>query len=259
MLCSSVLLVCSLVTMATMGRSQLQAVEVLYHSAVNFTCSEPPGPPPSGGDQVRRMWILPSDDLVEAGTRHERVEVQENGTVLHVLNVEDEDFGWYYCLVRVTSAAGAEERYSVSRHGLNVQGPYWGDLYQLRYKGMLSTGLIAGAICFVAMGAVCFFYDRQETRLDKPTRRGIAPEAVTEDTDKRGTSTQGPVTQHDNPAFENDSATERPPETMTRPTAITNAEESSSQKGPAPLSPHQHELRDMAAADTGVSGGDTRL
>lgn len=66
---------------------------------------------------------------------HSRVAVLEGGRVLHVRKVDDVDFGVYYCLIYIHTV----DRYLTVQHGINVNGPYWGDLF-LKYRTNLITG-----------------------------------------------------------------------------------------------------------------------
>nr|KAG5706272.1 hypothetical protein BaRGS_026054 [Batillaria attramentaria] len=128
-------------------------VDALYDSSVNFTCD------PAGLNmttlepgQVTRIWLLPTAEVLTAGTTgHARVDVLNDGRVLHVRSVNDEDFGVYYCVVRVFTG-----EYLAVRHGINVNGAYWGDLFKQYYDNLI-TGLVAAAVCFVAEGNAANF------------------------------------------------------------------------------------------------------
>ena len=62
--------------------------------------------------------------------------VSNNGQVINITRVDDPDFGYYTCVVHDKNT----ERDYVHRYGLNVNGAYFGDLFELRYKKMLITG-----------------------------------------------------------------------------------------------------------------------
>ncbi|KAK7496505.1 hypothetical protein BaRGS_00012157, partial [Batillaria attramentaria] len=127
-----------LVVVATLPGSQGRMVDALYDSSVNFTCD------PAGLNmttlepgQVTRIWLLPTAEVLTAGTTgHARVDVLNDGRVLHVRSVNDEDFGVYYCVVRVFTG-----EYLAVRHGINVNGAYWGDLFKQYYDNLI-TGRI---------------------------------------------------------------------------------------------------------------------
>ncbi|KAL8598729.1 hypothetical protein ACOMHN_033293 [Nucella lapillus] len=263
----SVLLAWLLVTMATMQTGQghigVHKNEVMYHASINFTCNHPLGHdldlsvfPPS---QLRRVWILPNNDLIDTKTttgQHEHVDILDNGAMLHVKNVEDEDFGWYHCVTYNTP----EDTYLLQKYGLNVDGPYWGDLYEHKYKAMVTTGLVASAICLVSMSLLCFLYGRQQARLDN-----LAEEEkrlrVTEDDDKnlnqhREASTPyKSMTQYDNPAYVPDTkSSESAQKATTQHTTVSYEKEASgSNKGPAPGPPMQQELQNVLGADGAVA------
>lgn len=173
-------------------------VQALYHESVNFTC-EPSQPNSTVHERV--IWILPTGEILAAGmTGHPRVDVLQGGFMVQVRDVDDADFGTYNCLVVFT-----EGRYLLSRHGLNLGGPYYGDLFALRYRNMLITGAVAAAVCFVTMGSFCFLYNRQQARLDAQAEQDRATrdalEALALQMEETDSPQQKGATQYSNSAF----------------------------------------------------------
>lgn len=261
----TILLAWTLVAMATMptgqGHKGVHTVEVMYHSSVNFTCNSPLGHDldlsvftPS---QLRRVWILPNSHLIDSRTasgHDEHVAILDNGALLHVKNVEDEDFGWYHCVIHMV----AGDSYLLQKYGLNVNGPYWGDLYEHKYKSMLTTGLVAGAICFVCMGLLCFLYGRQQARLDKLAEEEKAAR-MEEDGNEEGRPK--PMPEYVNPAFTEDTENaDSPQKPVTQHTKvkIVVEEDGSGKEGPAPSPPaEQQELQNVVADGADANGGNT--
>lgn len=239
---AAVVLVCVLATTPSTCRAGI--TEALYHSSVNFSCNSVPGSDVDlsrySSAEVERLWILPNDDLIVPGTTngHERVQVLEGGAVLQVLEVEDEDFGWYYCLIHVVPL----DSFLLRKSGLNVHGPYWGDLYDLKYKGMVTTGLVAGAVCFVVTGVLCFLYGRQQSRLEKQAEeeRDRDPEMAK--------ATGG----HINPAFQGQDSPDAA-------VPINDGDTPAGKKGPAPGPPAMQQGSPTAGTAASSADGDTRL
>ena len=73
------------------------------------------------------------------------MEVLQDGELLRVREVHEEDFGVYYCLVHVYS----QNLYITVRHGLNVDGAYYGDLSK-KYRAMATTGVCV-CVCVLSL------------------------------------------------------------------------------------------------------------
>ncbi|KAK7089680.1 hypothetical protein V1264_024364 [Littorina saxatilis] len=251
-----------LVVLATTGVTQGHSVQVLYHSSVNFSChpnfadlNETSAESPA----LYRLWILPNKDVLEPNTTgRSDVEVLNNGAMLRVKDVSDEDFGLYDCLIEVNRP---NRRFTLQRHGINVNGAYFGDLMALKYRGMIITGLIAGAVCFVTMGLFCFMYNKYQARADNQAEEEKAEtmDNLTKHAASQKQTTKKPMTEYTNVAYVTDgeeekdkpSPTQKP---MTQHAETADAEDVRGKKEQAPQPPssatqQQQELRNFAAAD----------
>ncbi|ESP02195.1 hypothetical protein LOTGIDRAFT_230581 [Lottia gigantea] len=129
--------------------------KVEYDTPFNITCTYGKMGMMSSATKTMR-WILPNGDMVAGmSSQHERVELHMDGTLLRLKHVDDQDFGNYFCLIYDQKIG----EYSVVKKGINVDGPYWGDLTG-KYRDGIIIGSIAAAIVFVLMIGICYLFER---------------------------------------------------------------------------------------------------
>ncbi|KAK6172864.1 hypothetical protein SNE40_016437 [Patella caerulea] len=140
--------------------------QVMYDTSVNLTCSEHQEDEQRPGSTKNLQWILPNGDLVDKKTtNHNRVMYLQDGLLLHVKKVDDSDFGVYFCLIYTAS----ENKYMVVKKGINVDGPYWGDLMG-KYRQGLIIGSVAAAIVFVLMLGICYMFERHPVLVGRDSK-----------------------------------------------------------------------------------------
>lgn len=105
-----------------------------------------------------RQWIFPSgktyvDDNTAPICRREKCwEMDSSGFNVTIKRINDEDFGVYYCVIVMKNNS-----IYIIRKGLNVDGPYYGDLLA-KYTENAKIGGIAAAVLFVLLGGSCFLW-----------------------------------------------------------------------------------------------------
>lgn len=107
----------------------------------------------------KRYWIFPNGKTYENDSNAPMCRKQKcwtmdsSGFNVTIKRINDEDFGVYYCV-------NVFDRKSilVERRGLNVDGPYFGDLLQ-QYKKNAMVGGIAAAVLFVVLACSCFLWN----------------------------------------------------------------------------------------------------
>lgn len=95
----------------------------------------------------RRYWLIPAGVLLNKSSTDKHVQVDFNFT-LTINEINDSDFGKYYCLL-------TRSDYSVDtiEHGINVDGPYYGNLPEIYSKRAMIGGIAAGSLFVVATGS----------------------------------------------------------------------------------------------------------
>ncbi|VDI11075.1 Hypothetical predicted protein [Mytilus galloprovincialis] len=105
-----------------------------------------------------RQWIFPSgktydnDNNSPICRREKCWEMDASGFNVTIKRINDEDFGVYYCVIVMT-----DKSIYLIRKGLNVDGPYYGDLLA-KYTENAKIGGIAAAVLFVLLGGSCFLW-----------------------------------------------------------------------------------------------------
>lgn len=137
---------------------------LLYGSTAVLRCADESFNP-SHFTSARFQWILPSTSIINESSpfdsRH--YSFHDNGSTLVVNAIDKPDFGWYHCLV-LTDPFSV---HATVRLGVNVNGPYFGDLLE-KYSSNMKTGLAAGGVVFIVMAMFCFNYDQFQARHDRP-------------------------------------------------------------------------------------------
>ena len=93
-----------------------------------------------------QAWILPSGEVWMPGAvtdfRSGHIDIRNNGFVLSIDRLDDDDFGMYYCIVD-TGANGTH----IVKIGINVDGPYYGPelMKEIKHDAMVG-GIAAGCV-----------------------------------------------------------------------------------------------------------------
>ena len=119
----------------------VQEYQVEYFKAVQFTCELDE----TESEVINEvyLWILPSGEVLRPNGKNTAAHVllKDDGTILEVTSVDDEQFGLYICIV------DTGKDIQVIKRGLNVDGPYYGPDHDddIRRKAMI------GGICACAV------------------------------------------------------------------------------------------------------------
>ncbi|WAQ97884.1 hypothetical protein MAR_022257 [Mya arenaria] len=124
------------------------------HTAYNFT---------SDKTIMEQYWLLPNGNIIQSSSNKSdnHIVMYQNFSIT-INKISDQDFGYYYCLL-------VRSDYSVDRivHGLNTDGPYYGDLLK-KYTHKAMIGGIAAGTLFVVLAGCCvvwqFHYHRRARR-----------------------------------------------------------------------------------------------
>ncbi|XP_060605504.1 uncharacterized protein LOC132758003 [Ruditapes philippinarum] len=106
-----------------------------------------------------KAWIMPSSDVWLTGSdtdvKDGQIAVRNNGFLLSIARLDDEDFGVYYCIVD-TGVNGTQ----VVKIGINVDGPYYGPelTKELKHDAMVG-GIAAGCalVLFIILWLLCAY------------------------------------------------------------------------------------------------------
>ncbi|KAL3878667.1 hypothetical protein ACJMK2_030998 [Sinanodonta woodiana] len=141
-----------LVTCILPSLTKSENIMLEYYKDVTFECDDLQinvstiSPPP------KMHWILPSGKVISddfQNTSHIHLGGSMN---LTIQKIDDEDFGRYFCVIVFKN-----QTINVVSHGLNVDGPFYGDLLE-RYRHNAMIGGIAAAVLFVVIAAFCVVY-----------------------------------------------------------------------------------------------------
>ena len=109
----------------------------------NFTHTNP----------ANKYWLLPDGNLIhETDDKTMAVGKDMTNFTLTLKRLDDPDFGWYYCII-----VWNDHSVSQIRHGVNIDGPYYGDLLE-RYRHNAMIGGIAAAILFAILAGSCIIW-----------------------------------------------------------------------------------------------------
>ncbi|XP_053399185.1 uncharacterized protein LOC123558896 [Mercenaria mercenaria] len=104
-----------------------------------------------------KAWILPSGEIWKQGTDFNsgHIVIRNDGFVLSIDRLDDDDFGVYYCIVD-TGPNGTH----IVKIGVNVDGPYFGPelMEEVRHDAMVG-GIAAGCalVLFIILWLVCTY------------------------------------------------------------------------------------------------------
>ncbi len=127
----------------------------MYKDSVNLTCRSEDFDPDR---HHTMMWLLPNGDLVKKTNTNDRVIFYEEGKHIMVREVDDVDFGIYNCIVQVSGT----ENYVIIQKGININGPYWGDLGKKYRTNFIVGGIAAAAVCALMIG-MCYCMNHGQT------------------------------------------------------------------------------------------------
>ncbi|XP_012935852.1 uncharacterized protein LOC106011282 [Aplysia californica] len=163
-LCTSIFFI-AFIIVTTATSEQKWAREVLYGDTANLTCESHHFRPAQFRD-AHFQWMFPNGEVVNPNSPplDKHYSFNANGSILLVHDVDRDDFGLYFCLVSLPPNMLV---HVAVRLGLNVNGPFYGDLNE-KYQPRLKVGLFAGLVVFVVMSMLCFNLDQTQHRLDRP-------------------------------------------------------------------------------------------
>lgn len=114
---------------------------------------------PHASNIHKRYWIFPNGKTYDSDSdapicRNEKCWTMDpTGYNITLKRINDEDFGVYYCINVMH-----DNTIHVERRGLNVDGPYYGDLLE-QYKENAMVGGIAAAVLFVFLAGSCLLWN----------------------------------------------------------------------------------------------------
>ncbi|CAH1776806.1 unnamed protein product [Owenia fusiformis] len=128
------------------------SVTVEYGKNVILSCNDTSAPPTT--DVVRNRWMLPDLRIVDKGWTDDdgRRGVIDDGKRFNITMLSDRDFGIYHCMFEKTDGT-----YFVVKRGVNVGGPYYGNLWDKYRMSVIIGGSAAGGFAAV-MILICLVY-----------------------------------------------------------------------------------------------------
>lgn len=132
-----------------------------YFTDAVFTCNHTLHNFTSDFSINKTYWIIPNGTVISQAYSGSHVEVDSDFTIT-IHRIDDDDFGNYYCLL-------VRSDYSVDRikHGLNVDGPYFGDLVAIYSRRAMIGGIAGGSLFLVLMGCCLVWHFRYQQREDR--------------------------------------------------------------------------------------------
>lgn len=124
-----------------------------YYTSVTLECDDTKYNFTNTAQINERYWLIPSGDIISA---------QGGNFSLTVHRISDSDFGHYFCIL-------VRSDLSIDRimHGVNSDGPYFGDLLE-KYTNKAIVGGIAAGSLFVVVAGSCLVwqlrYQRKSSR-----------------------------------------------------------------------------------------------
>ncbi|ESP02194.1 hypothetical protein LOTGIDRAFT_230580 [Lottia gigantea] len=132
---------------------------IIHHANITLPCDSDGTIPNSTAIQI--SWILPDAHLIQITqemVKYQRYQFQQYGRSLKITDVDVDVFGIYHCMVDLQNGTILN-----FRHGINKDGPYFGDL-MAKYKPHIVNGAIAAAIMFCVALFLCGFCSFQQER-----------------------------------------------------------------------------------------------
>lgn len=132
-----------------------------YYETVSLDCNESNYNFTSSESVTTRYWLVPDGNLISDSQQDGHYEIDSNFT-LTVHRISDNDFGHYFCLL-------VRSNYTVDRivHGVNVDGPYFGDLLEKYKKNAIIGGIAAGSLFVIVAGSCLVWQLRYQQRSNR--------------------------------------------------------------------------------------------
>ncbi|XP_060605511.1 uncharacterized protein LOC132758011 [Ruditapes philippinarum] len=106
----------------------------------------------------KKYWILPNGSVIqwwhESGNNSRYFVGESPDFNLTITNVDEEDFGWYYCVILWDNYIYLVHTLKI---GLNVNGALYKDLLD-QYRKSAIIGLIAGGVTAALLSLFCLLY-----------------------------------------------------------------------------------------------------
>jgi hypothetical protein len=129
-----------------------------YYSTVTLECDDTKYNFTNSGQINKRYWLVPNGELISASQGSGHFEIENSNFTLTVNKISDDDFGHYFCIL-VRSGNNLDR----IMHGVNTDGPYFGDLLK-KYKHNAIIGGIAAGSLFVVVAGSCIVWQLRYQR-----------------------------------------------------------------------------------------------
>ncbi|KAL4230066.1 hypothetical protein ACF0H5_010451 [Mactra antiquata] len=110
-----------------------------------------------------RYWLIPNGELISEQSHTDNLHFNQNFS-LSINKIDDEDFGYYYCIL-----VRSDKTVDTIRHAVNVNGADFGNLLE-KYRKNAITGGIAAGVLFVIVTGFCFVWRLRYQRKDQRNR-----------------------------------------------------------------------------------------
>ena len=143
--------ICTLLLLGSTYAANKWKYQVKYGNGIIFNCSEPNTP--SGARPI--SWLLPNLTIVLANETlptGQPIKILDDGWRFQITNVTEKANGLYHCITQyetMDTNNNTHKHWFMIKRGLNIDGPYFGDLSKL-YRSNIIYG-------FVAMGSFLVF------------------------------------------------------------------------------------------------------
>ncbi|XP_041358862.1 uncharacterized protein LOC121375460 [Gigantopelta aegis] len=147
----------SLVSLTTQESTNLNK-KVPYFTSTFFYCESQAVKTSNITSQISYVsWLLPDNTILKQGQMRKKVTVSSDGYNLTVSDINDDIFGYYYCIVLMKPVNGKPSEIKSIQFGLNIDGADFSDLHE-RYRKSAIIGGIAAAVMAAVFGVGCLVW-----------------------------------------------------------------------------------------------------
>lgn len=130
------------------GITSSETLQLEYFTSTSLECNENKLNTSNNSIIKQKYWLIPAGVLLNQSTTNGHLRIDLNNFTLTIDRINDPDFGKYYCLL-------VRSDFSIDNieYGINVDGPYYGDLLQIYSKKAMIGGIAAGSLFAVVAGS----------------------------------------------------------------------------------------------------------